>query len=182
MPKISHKQKSRKHRSRRTKKYTRKQKGGTLSRQGAVRARGAVKDSKKIKKEQHGYGATNNTEHEEPLPPIPTTADARPVYAPYTGMGKGKGNAVVAEGPSDSGLYTPYTGMGKGNTVVAEGPSDSGLYTPYTGMGMGKGKAYVYVSADSLYKDPKGTIARAAEPLPNPHAPPLPLKLTTRTQ
>ena len=71
MPKISHKQKSRKHRSRRTKKYTRKQKGGagsgSISRTGMSRT--AVR--KPNRKQQPTAVVATNNENDGPLPAIP---------------------------------------------------------------------------------------------------------------
>ena len=79
MPKkISYKQKSRKHNSRRTKKYSRKQKGGSDSdskfgRKGAIRRR----KGEPAKSAKTNINATLNTvssansNYEEPLPPIP---------------------------------------------------------------------------------------------------------------
>ena len=181
MPKISHKQKSKKHRSRRTKKYSRKQKGGVIVRQNAVKSGAGVSASiskslkKRTKAQPNSSAAESN--NEEPLPLIsiphhkavaaPDVAGSNSIYNTV-----GKSSSVYRPYPgSFSAIYTP-TVMGNGN----------GIYEPYTGMGMGKGsmgKNTEVVAAydDSLYNVPKGTLARAAAHLPGePGAPPLPPK------
>jgi len=191
MPKISHKQKSRKHRSRRTKKYTRKQKGGVLVRKGAVRGRAENENLAKKsvqKQQQNGYESDNG---DLPLPPphalrrqsVPdrsASASAPVVHMNlYNTVDKSASVPVAAPVPG----YTPYIGGKEAPAPVAapvagytpylrgeEAPVAAPVpeYTPYLGM-----KGF-----NSLYKVPKGLPARAAAHLPGESkAPPLPPKL-----
>ena len=102
MPKISHKQKSRKHRNRRTKKYTRKQKGGAgptishgISRKGFGRA------ATKHRKLPTAGVATKNT-NDGPLPAIPFNSLYNNV------------EPFAVANPNPNSLYTP---MAPGNQL-----------------------------------------------------------------
>ena len=153
MPKISHKQKSRKHRSRRTKKYTRKQKGGVLVRKGAVRGRAENENLAKKsvqKQQQNGYESDNG---DLPLPP-PHALRRQSV----------PDRSASASAPVVH--MNLYNTVDKSASVPVAAPVPE--YTPYLGM-----KGF-----NSLYKVPKGLPARAAAHLPGESkAPPLPPKL-----
>ena len=92
MPKkISHKQKSRKHSGRRTKKYTRKQKGGSGNGSLSRRDRGDGLSStsnfmkqKKAESRERQKSTVSRGNNEDPLPEIPVVkVNVNPNYIPY---------------------------------------------------------------------------------------------------